>query len=131
MWEEFDGRRCCSGTIPSIELRIVAIKTNRTSENQADMIIGIFEAAMLVCFAASWPFNLRKAYRARTNVGTSIFFMSIVLLGYLFGVLNKIVNEDYTYVLAFYLLDIALVSTGVIIYIRNRKYDEGRYKNVE
>jgi membrane protein DedA with SNARE-associated domain len=57
--------------------------------------------------------------------------MSIVLLGYLFGVLNKIVNEDYTYVLAFYLLDIALVSTGVMIYIRNRRYDKGRSKNVE
>ena len=87
------------------------------------MIVGIFEAAMLVCFAASWPFNLRKAYLARTNVGTSITFMSIVLLGYLFGVANKIVNDDINYVLAFYLLDIALVSMGIIIYIRNRRID--------
>ncbi len=87
------------------------------------MIVGIFEAAMLVCFAASWPFNLRRAYLARTNVGTSITFMSIVLVGYLFGVANKLVNDDINYVLAFYLLDIALVSAGVIIYIRNRKFD--------
>ena len=87
------------------------------------MIVGIFEAAMLVCFAASWPFNLRRAYLARTNVGTSITFMSIVLIGYLFGVANKLVNDDINYVLAFYILDIALVSAGVLIYIRNRKYD--------
>ena len=88
------------------------------------MIVGIFEAAMLVCFAASWPFNLRRAYLARTNVGTSITFMSIVLIGYLFGVANKLVNDDINYVLAFYILDIALVSAGVLIYIRNRRFDK-------
>ena len=95
------------------------------------MITGIFEAAMLVCFAASWPFNLRKAFRARTNVGTSILFMSIVLVGYICGVINKLINDDISYVLAFYLLDIALVSTGVLIYIRNKKYDSASSKTLE
>jgi hypothetical protein len=95
------------------------------------MITGIFEAAMLVCFAASWPFNLRKAFRARTNVGTSILFMSIVLLGYIFGVVNKLINDDISYVLAFYILDIGLVSTGVLIYLRNRKFDCKDTKTLE
>ena len=95
------------------------------------MITGIFEAAMLVCFAASWPFNLRKAFRARTNVGTSILFMPIVLVGYICGVINKLINDDISYVLAFYLLDIALVSTGVLIYIRNKKYDSASSKTLE
>lgn len=95
------------------------------------MITGFFEAAMLVCFAASWPFNLRKAFRARTNVGTSILFMSIVLVGYICGVINKLINDDISYVLAFYLLDIALVSTGVLIYIRNKKYDSASSKTLE
>lgn len=90
------------------------------------MAIGIFEAAMLICFAVSWPFNLKKAYRARTNVGTSISFMSIVLLGYFFGVANKLINDDITYVLAFYLLDICLVSAGVLIYFRNRRIDRSK-----
>ena len=78
---------------------------------------------MLVCFAASWPFNLLKAYRARTNVGTSLLFMLIVLLGYIFGIANKLVSDDISYVLAFYLLDLTLVLTGVLIYIRNRSID--------
>ncbi|MBO6083812.1 MAG: hypothetical protein J6W72_00075 [Candidatus Methanomethylophilaceae archaeon] len=86
---------------------------------------------MLVCFAASWPFNLRKAFRARTNVGTSILFMSIVLLGYIFGVVNKLINDDISYVLAFYILDIGLVSTGVLIYLRNRKFDSKNTKTLE
>lgn len=90
------------------------------------MIYGIFEAAMLVCFAASWPFNLLKAYRARTNVGTSAVFMSIVLIGYLFGLANKVVNNDISYVVAFYLLDLALVTAGLLIYVRNGKLDRVR-----
>ena len=40
--------------------------------------------------------------------------------GYLYSV---DVNDDINYVLAFYLLDIALVSMGIIIYIRNRRID--------
>jgi hypothetical protein len=90
------------------------------------MIYGIFEAAMLVCFAVSWPFNLLKAYRARTNVGTSVVFMSIVLIGYLFGLANKVVNDDLSYVVAFYILDLALVSTGLLIYVRNGRLDRER-----
>lgn len=87
------------------------------------MIVGIFEAAMLICFAASWPFNLVKAYRARTNVGTSILFMSIVLLGYVCGIINKLVSDDINYVLAFYILDLLLVTIGVLIYLRNMRID--------
>jgi membrane protein DedA with SNARE-associated domain len=90
------------------------------------MIYGIFEAAMLLCFAASWPFNLLKAYRARTNVGTSIIFMSVVLLGYIFGIANKVVNNDMSYVMAFYILDLALVATGILIYVRNGRLDRQR-----
>ncbi len=90
------------------------------------MIVDIFEAAMLVCFAASWPFNLLKAYRARTNVGTSLLFMSIVMLGYLFGITNKVVYDDITYVLVFYIMDTCLVFMGILIYARNRKLDAQR-----
>ena len=90
------------------------------------MAFGLLEAAMLVCFAVSWPFNLTKAYRARTNIGTSIVFMLAILAGYLFGIANKIVNDDITYVLAFYVFDFLLVFTGVIIYIRNGRLDRVR-----
>ena len=87
------------------------------------MIEGIFEVGMLLCFAASWPFNLTKAYRARTNIGTSILFMAVVWLGYIFGIINKLVNDDINYVLAFYLLDLLLVSIGIAIYMRNSVLD--------
>ncbi len=88
------------------------------------MVVGIFEALMLICFAASWPFNLTKAYKARTNVGTSVSFMVIILAGYVFGMINKVVNNDLNYVLAFYIFDFCLVFAGILIYIRNRRLDK-------
>jgi len=88
------------------------------------MIPGIFEALMLVCFAASWPFSLVKSYRARTNASTSILFMSIVLLGYLFGIVNKFVSDEVNYVLAFYIFDLGLVSLGIMIYFRNKRLED-------
>ena len=88
-----------------------------------NMIPDVFEAAMLICFAASWPFNLQKAYKARTTIGTSVTFMIIVLLGYICGIADKFVSDDITYVLAFYLFDLGLVTIGVIIYLRNRRLD--------
>ena len=87
------------------------------------MIGGIFEAGMLICFAVSWPFNLIKSYRARTNLGSSILFTGVVWIGYIFGITNKLVNGDISYVLAFYILDLVLVSIGIMIYMRNRALD--------
>ena len=74
------------------------------------MIGGIFEVIMLLCFAAAWPANILKAYRARTAVGTSLPFMLIIEVGYVCGMLNKVVNDEvfidgvFNYVLAFYIL---------------------------
>ena len=90
------------------------------------MIGGIFEVIMLLCFAAAWPANILKAYRARTAVGTSLPFMLIIEVGYVCGMLNKVVNDEvfidgvFNYVLAFYILDFCLVLIGVILYFRNR-----------
>ena len=88
------------------------------------MIPGIFEALMLVCFAASWPFNLLKAYRARTNVGTSLIFMLVIIAGYLCGLINKFVSDDISYVVFFYVFDLLLVFIGVLIYARNKTLDD-------
>jgi hypothetical protein len=35
-------------------------------------------------------------------------------------------NDDISYVLAFYILDLLLVSAGILIYLRNRRLDAAR-----
>lgn len=101
------------------------------------MIGGIFEVIMLLCFAAAWPANILKAYRARTAVGTSLPFMLIIEAGYVCGMMNKVVNNEvfidgvFNYVLAFYILDFCLVLIGVILYFRNRAIDRAGRADAE
>lgn len=91
----------------------------------------VCEIAFLICFGASWPFNIIKAYKARTARGTSILFMSLIATGYVAGILKMIftmLDAGYLKTLqwvafAFYILNLALVSTGILIYFRNKKLD--------
>lgn len=83
------------------------------------MIYGVFEVLMLLCFAAAWPFSIVKQWRTRSSKGKSVLFSYIIIVGYLFGITNKVVNDDINYVLAFYILDLCLVLIDTAIYYRN------------
>ena len=48
----------------------------------------IFEIVMVLCFGASWPFNIVRAYKARTTKGTSLQFTILIGIGYVGGILN-------------------------------------------
>lgn len=96
----------------------------------------VCEIILLVCFGASWPFNVVKAYRARTAKGTSLPFMALIDFGYVAGIFKMI----FTYIdegglgaikwvaFAFYILNLLMVSTGIAIYFRNKALDK---KSVE
>ena len=83
-----------------------------------------FEALMLVCFGFSWPLNVIKAYKARTAKGTSLAFIFLIITGYLAGITAKFVNHQFNYVLAVYFLNLAIVMTNVLVYIRNKGLDK-------
>ena len=83
----------------------------------------IFETRMLVCFGVSWPFNIAKSYRSRTARGKSIGFQTLVIIGYICGITGKILTGKVSYVVAVYLLDLAMVSVGLALTIRNRRLD--------
>ena len=83
----------------------------------------VFETIMLLCFGASWPFNIAKSVRSRTAKGNSISFEICIIVGYACGVIGKIVSGNITYVLAVYILDICMVSIDFLITLRNRRLD--------
>lgn len=99
----------------------------------------ICEIIMVICFGASWPFNIIKAYKSRTTKGTSLLFMSLIAIGYVGGIACKIftwINDGglkwLGYVaFAFYIINILMVSTGIVIYFRNKVYDAERAKKAE
>lgn len=89
-------------------------------------MVQVFEMIMLVCFGLSWPFNIAKSIRSRTAKGKSVLFEIMIIIGYLSGVTGKLISGSITYVLAFYAVDILLVSTDLILTFRNRKLDRER-----
>lgn len=54
----------------------------------------VFEVGMLLCFGASWPFNIVKSYRSRTAGGKSIGFELLIMVGYLCGIAGKLITHN-------------------------------------
>ena len=83
----------------------------------------ILETVMHVCFGISWPLNVIKAYRARTAKGTSLPFILMIMVGYVAGITAKVISGQTNYVLAAYILNLAIVSLNMVIYFRNVTLD--------
>ena len=92
-------------------------------------IAPILETIMLVCFGFSWPMNLIKAYKARSAKNSSLPFILLIITGYIAGISAKIVLGNINYVLAAYLLNLAIVSLNLIVYFRNVALDKKVNKN--
>lgn len=80
--------------------------------------MSIFEIIMLLCFGFAWPFSIRKSYVSRSNNGKSLVFLIVVIIGYLAGILHKILY-NYDLVIWFYVLDMTMVIIDTSIYVRN------------
>jgi len=82
--------------------------------------MSIFEIIMLVCFGSAWPFSIYKSWTARSNQGKSLWFMAIVLIGYISGIIHKVLH-NYDPVVFLYGLNGVMVLVDIAIYGRNRR----------
>jgi len=82
--------------------------------------MSIFEAIMLICFGAAWPFSIWKSYKSHSNAGKSMLFMAIVEVGYASGITHKVLYS-YDFVLWLYVLNFVLVFTDMMLYLRNAR----------
>ena len=55
-------------------------------------ITDLLEALTIFCFGLSWPISIRKSYISRTAKGKSLFFEVFLLIGYMFGIIRKIIQ---------------------------------------
>ena len=76
------------------------------------------EFFMLFAFGFSWPFAIARTYRAKRVDGKSPMFMAIVLVGYVFGIMARMLDSDPSndWLIAVYLIDMTLVSTDLTLY---------------
>ena len=80
----------------------------------------IFEAVMLVCFGMAWPVSILKSWRSRTNKGKSSYFLLIVFVGYLSGLVHKLWwQAEVDGVVWLYVLNAVMVATDGALYYRN------------
>jgi hypothetical protein len=85
-------------------------------------IMSIFEIIMLISFGSAWPFSIYTSYKARTARGKNPVFLIILLIGYIAGIIHKLLNS-FDLVIAFYILNFILVSIDTALYFRNKKLD--------
>jgi len=81
------------------------------------------EVLMLVCFGISWPFNIAKSLKSRTAKGKSVAFELCIIIGYVCGLAGKFIGGNVTYVVAVYVLDLLMVTTDLILTLRNKVLD--------
>ena len=91
----------------------------------------ILEIIMILSFGISWPLNVIKSYKSRTNRGQSLVFLLMIFSGYIAGIVSKLLNDAYMaqigqkwFVLFFYVLNLIMVGLNLLIYARNTKLDK-------
>lgn len=91
----------------------------------------ILEIIMVVSFGASWPFNVMKSIKTKSTKGKSLLFLCLITFGYMAGIASKLINESYMasfaskwYVLFFYVLNLIMVSTDLVLYFVNRSREK-------
>ena len=100
----------------------------------------ILEMMMVICFGLSWPLNIRKAWKARSTKGMSLPFYLLIWVGYVFAITGKLLSIYYRvrvagtaavwtevvpwYVMFFYVVNLLMLSAGVLIYFRNARLEK-------
>lgn len=89
--------------------------------------MSVFEVGMLVCFGAAWPINIAKSIKSKTAAGRSLIFQWAILLGYVSGIIHKLLYSKDV-VLYLYFLNFAMISFDLCLSYRNKMLDKKRKK---
>ncbi len=82
--------------------------------------MSLFEIIMLICFGVSWPLSIEKTVRTKRVDGKSPVFLLVVCLGYISGIIHKIMYS-MDWVVTLYIINLLLVFTDCALYFRYRK----------
>lgn len=99
-----------------------------------ETFVSVMEMMMVLLFGISWPLNIIKAWKSRTAQGTSVLFYFFIWIGYVFALTGKfaLIHNNasqpwyetvHWYVMFFYVLNILMVTAGILIYFRNKMLD--------
>lgn len=75
---------------------------------------------MLACFGLSWPISVYKSFTSKSTKGKSMVFIIAIIIGYISGILGKIINNDISYVLVAYCFNLTVVSIDLALFFVNK-----------
>lgn len=75
-----------------------------------------FEIMMLSCFGISWPIAVIKSLRTKKATGKSVLFMSLILVGYIAGILHKLLYS-FDFVIILYVFNLLMVLWDLVLTI--------------
>ena len=84
----------------------------------------IFEFIMLICFGLSWPISVYKSVKSKSTQGKSSVFIVAIIVGYISGIIGKIMNNQLSYVLIIYCFNLIIVSVDLVLFYINRKHEK-------
>lgn len=82
--------------------------------------MSIFEIGMLICFGAAWPANIMKSLKSKSIKGKSVIFLYVISLGYVMGIINKLIN-NLDIVVFLYAINLVMVLIDLGLYYRNKR----------
>jgi lipopolysaccharide export LptBFGC system permease protein LptF len=82
--------------------------------------MSVFEIFMLLCFGFAWPIAILKSIRSKSIEGKSLIFIYVILFGYVFGMLHKIIYS-LDFVIILYFINFCMVFIDLMLYYRNRR----------
>jgi hypothetical protein len=85
----------------------------------------VLEALMVLAFGVSWPFSIAKALRTRVVAGKSPVFLTLIMIGYGFGIAHKLLSA-LDWVVVLYAANLLMVGTDILLYIRFRPKGRAR-----
>ncbi len=88
----------------------------------------IFEFIMLACFGLSWPISVYKSIKTKSTQGKSLVFIFAIIIGYVSGILGKIISGATNYVLIIYCFNLSVVLFDLTLYFINRNREKSQTK---
>lgn len=91
-------------------------------------LANLLETIMIVSFGVSWPISIYKTYKAKTSAGKSPLFISMIIFGYICGIISKIIADNYNLAFYFYWINLATTSADLALNLYYRKKEKNAVK---
>lgn len=84
----------------------------------------VLELLMVLSFGLSWPISIVKTLKSKTVAGKSPLFISLIVFGYVCGIMGKILSGNITYVFVFYCINLLTTSFDLCLNLYYRKKEK-------